>query len=71
LVPSLVSSELKGTAYGVYYLVIGTCSLVANVAFGALWDRFSMNAAYTYSLIMSSVAIIGMIVLITAKSSSN
>lgn len=70
LVPSLVSSELKGTAYGVYYLVIGTCSLVANVAFGALWDRFSMSAAYTYSLIMSSVAIIGMIVLIIAKSST-
>ena len=68
LVPSLVSSELKGTAYSVYYLVVGTCSLVANVAFGALWDQFSMNAAYTYSLIISSVAIIGMIALIITKS---
>jgi len=61
LVPSFVSSELKGTAYGVYYLVIGTCSLVANVVFGLLWDQVSMNAAFQYSLVMSSAAIIGLI----------
>ncbi len=68
LVPSFVSSELKGTAYGVYYLVIGACSLVANLMFGALWDHFSMSAAFTYSMVMSSVAIVGMIALIIVKS---
>ncbi len=68
LVPSFVSSELKGTAYGVYYLVIGACSLVANLVFGALWDQFSAGAAFEYSLVMSSVAIIGMIALIIVKS---
>ncbi|MGB9024166.1 MAG: MFS transporter [Candidatus Bathyarchaeia archaeon] len=67
LVPSFVSSELKGTAYGVYYLVIGTCSLVANVVFGLLWDQVSMNAAFQYSLVMSSAAIIGLIAFMIVK----
>ncbi len=67
LVPSLVSSELKGTAYGVYYLVIGSCSLTANLVFGTLWDQFSMTVAFTYSLVFSSMAIIGMIAWIVLK----
>lgn len=67
LVPSFVSSELKGTAYGIYYLVIGSCSLVANLLFGVLWDVISVSAAYTYTLITSTVAIIAMIAIITLK----
>ena len=67
LVPSFVSNELKGTGYAVYYLVIGACSLVANLVFGALWDQFSMSAAFTYSLAMSSIAIIGMIALVLVR----
>ncbi len=67
VVPSLASNELKGTAYGVYYLVIGSCSLVANLVFGELWDQFSASAAFTYSLVLSAVAIVGMIVLIILK----
>ena len=67
LVPSFVSNELKGTGYAVYYLVIGVCSLVANLVFGTLWDQFSMSAAFTYSLVTSSVAIVGMLAFIVAK----
>ena len=67
LVPSFVSSELKGTAYGVYYLVIGTCSLIANLVFGVLWDQISVNAAFQYSLVMSSAAIIGLIAFMIVK----
>jgi len=68
LVPSFVSNELKGTAYGVYYLVIGVCSLVANLAFGALWDLFSMSAAFEYSLVLSAAAIIGLTGLVVFRS---
>ena len=67
LVPSFVSAELKGTAYSVYYLVIGTCSLVANLMFGVLSDQFSMGAAYTYSLITSSAGILAMLAFIILK----
>jgi MFS family permease len=68
LVPSFVSSELKGTAYGIYYLVIGSCSLVANLLFGVLWDLISVSAAYMYTLVTCSVAIIAMIAMIALKS---
>jgi dipeptide/tripeptide permease len=68
LVPSFVSNELKGTAYGVYYIVIGVCSLIANLVFGALWDVFSASAAFEYSLIVSAVAIIGFIALVAVRS---
>jgi MFS-type transporter involved in bile tolerance (Atg22 family) len=49
---------LKGTAYAVYYLLLGACSLVANLVFGALWDM-NPNAAYSYSLVTSLLAIAG------------
>jgi MFS family permease len=66
-VPSFVSAELKGTAYSVYYLVIGICSLIANVLFGVLSDHFSMSAAFTYSLVTSSAGILGMLAFIVLK----
>jgi MFS family permease len=67
LVPSLVSTELKGTGYSVYYLVVGTCSLIANLVFGALSDWFSLGVAFTYSLITCSLGIIGMLGFIISK----
>jgi MFS family permease len=67
LVPSLVSTELKGTGYSVYYLVVGTCSLIANLVFGVLSDRFSLGAAFTYSLITCALGIIGMLLFIISK----
>jgi MFS family permease len=67
LVPSFVSPELKGTAYSIYYLVIGTGSLVANIIFGVLSDHFSMSTAFTYSLITSSAGILGMLAFIILK----
>jgi MFS family permease len=67
LVPSFVSSELKGTAYAVYYLVVGVGSFVANLVFGLLWDRVSASVAFGYSLILSFVAIVGLSAFIIAK----
>lgn len=62
LVPGYVPSALRGTAYGLYYLVVGGTFLVANTAFGTLWDYVSLTIACIYSAIMSVIAIAGMIV---------
>ncbi len=64
LIPSFVPNEFKGTAYGVYYLVIAACTGVANLVFGALWDQVSMSAAFSYSLALSVAAIAGLAVLL-------
>lgn len=60
LIPSYVPADLKGTAYGVYYLVVGSCAFAANLVFGALWDQAGMAAAYTYSLVVSIIATMGL-----------
>jgi MFS family permease len=65
VVPSYVSSELRGTAFGVYNVVLGTSFFVSNVVFGFLWDNYNLNAAVLYSIVLTSAAIIGMFVFIS------
>jgi MFS family permease len=57
-IPSLAREELKGTAYALYYLLLGGCSLVANFVFGALWDSVSVTAAFSYSMVTSIAGIV-------------
>lgn len=38
---SKYSSKLKGTAFGLYYLIIGISFLIANSIFGYLWDTMN------------------------------
>jgi len=63
VIPSLTAGELKGTAYALYYLLLGICTLIANFVFGALWDQISSTAAFSYSLITSLAAVVGLTVL--------
>ncbi len=63
VIPFLTAGELKGTAYALYYLLLGACSLIANFVFGALWDQISSTAAFSYSLATSLVAAVGLTVL--------
>jgi MFS family permease len=60
VIPRYVSSELRGTAYGIYYVVVGSGFFVSNIAFGYLWDNFSLTIAVFYSMIFAFAAIIGM-----------
>ncbi len=64
VVPSYVKSELRGTAYGLYNLVIGITFFAANVIFGFLWDNYSLNIAVYYSIIMTIAAISGMLIFV-------
>jgi len=38
LVPGYVDSKLRGTAYGVYYLTVGSAFFVSNAVVGSLWN---------------------------------
>jgi MFS family permease len=61
LIPGYVESNLKGTAYGVYYLVVGTCFFIANTVVGKLWGTQGLGVTTLYSGVLASFAIIGMI----------
>lgn len=60
LVPSYAASSLRGTAYGLYYLVVGSAFFVANTVVGILWEQFS-SSAVIYCAVTSSIAITGLL----------
>jgi MFS family permease len=60
LVPKYVPSHLRGTAYGLYNMVIGFSFLAANVVFGVLLDLSNTAMAATYSIATSATAITAM-----------
>lgn len=64
LVPGYAPGDLRGTAYGLYYLVVGSAFFVANTVFGTMWDYMSLEAAVSYSAITSLIAIGGMMIFI-------
>ena len=64
IIPKYVPTELRGTAYGLYSLVIGVCFFGSNITFGFIWDNYGIIMAVTYSISLSLSAIIGMIVFI-------
>lgn len=69
IIPKYVTSELRGTAYGLYSVVTGVCFFVSNITFGFIWDNYSINMAVVYSLSLSLSAIMGMIIFIKNYSS--
>jgi len=60
-VPKYIASNLRGTAYGLYNIVIGVSFLAANLVFGFLLDLSGISAAATYSIATSVIAIAALI----------
>jgi MFS family permease len=67
LIPDYVEKNLKGTAYGIYYMVVGSAFFVSNAVVGSLWEYFGSSVASTYSITLSAIAIIAMIVFVRKK----
>jgi MFS family permease len=68
LVPGYVDASLKGTAYGAYYLVVGSAFFVANTAVGSLWQNFGVWASSLYSGILAVSALIGLLLFMRGTS---
>jgi len=67
LIPDYVGEKLRGTAYGIYYLVVGSSFFVSNAVVGSLWEYFGSSVASTYSIILSAVAILAMMLFVRKK----
>jgi len=67
LIPDYVRESLRGTAYGVYYLLVGSAFFVSNTVVGILWGHFGSSIASTYSIILSVVAILAMVTFVRKK----
>lgn len=64
VLPKYVDSNLRGTAYGLYSLVIGVGFFIGNILFGYLWDAYSLDVSISFSSIFVASAMIGMTVFI-------
>ena len=60
IIPSYVPTDLRGTGYGLYYLVVGSSFFVSNTVFGGLWEHVSIETAVTYSSVTTIAAITGL-----------
>lgn len=67
LIPEYAPTDLRATAYGIYYLTVGLCFLVANIIVGTLWEYVGTSAAFAYSTVTSVIAIIGILIFIKWK----
>jgi MFS family permease len=67
LIPEYVDRNLRGTAYGIYYLIVGSAFFVSNAVVGSLWEYFGSLIASTYSIITSIIAITFMILFLNRK----
>ncbi|MBI4042797.1 MAG: MFS transporter [Deltaproteobacteria bacterium] len=56
LVADFVAAEKQGTAFGFYHLILGLGALPASLIFGALWQQWSMSAAFFYGAALSALA---------------
>ena len=61
LIPDFSKPQLKGTAYAVYYTLIGICAFVANSIFGALWTTGGPVVAFEFTLVTSLVGFVAII----------
>lgn len=61
LVSDLVSSELKGTGFGLYHAIIGISVLPASIIAGKLYDNVNSSAPFYFGAIMSLCAALLMI----------
>ncbi len=67
LVPEYVDRKLIGTAYGIYYLIVGSAFFVSNAVVGSLWEYFGSSIASAYSIITSVVAVTFMMLFLNRK----
>jgi len=64
LIPEYAPTDLRATAYGMYYLAVGLCFLAANIIVGTLWEYYGASMPLAYSALTSAAAIAGVIMFI-------
>lgn len=67
LIPDYFGEKLMGTAYGIFYLVVGLAFFVSNSVVGTLWDIFASSVTSVYSISLSTVAIVTMVLFVRRK----
>lgn len=70
LVADLVPADRRGSAFGWYNLTLGLGALPASLLFGAIWDRWGVENAFTFGAVLALGAALGMGLLVPARAES-
>lgn len=68
LLADFVAPERRGTAYGIYYMLIGAVAFPASAIAGLLWDNFGAVTAFSYGGFLALVASVLVLLLIPGRS---
>jgi MFS family permease len=63
LVAELVPRSARGAGFGWYHLTLGALTLLANLLFGLLWERYGSGAAFMSSAALALLAVTFLIAL--------
>ncbi len=55
-IAGMVRSEITGTAFGVYQMVLGVCTFFASLIAGLLWERVAVGAPFIFGAVMAVLA---------------
>jgi len=61
IIPDFTKPDLKGTAYALYYTLIGVCSIAANSIFGVLWGSLGPATAFQYSALTTTAGVVALV----------
>jgi MFS family permease len=61
LVADTASTDLMGTAFGIFNLVSGIAMLLASVVAGALWSEFGAPATFVAGAVFAAIAASGLL----------
>jgi len=71
LVADLVKPSLRGTAFGLYNLIIGIGALPASLITGRLWDHFGAALALSVGAASSLLAALLLMIVVREHRNSN
>lgn len=64
MIADLIQEDLRGTAFGIYYLIGAVSSLAAGLGGGYIADSHGVESAFLYSLIIAACALLILLVFI-------
>jgi MFS family permease len=70
LISNLVSSEVRGTALGLFYMATGLLTVLASLIAGYLWDHVSAAAPFLLGAVLALAAGVGFLIRGSARNKS-
>ena len=67
LVSDYSPAKLRGTAFGIFYLMSGVALLIASILAGWLWDRYGAPVTFYAGALFATIALLGLLTVRTSK----